>query len=339
MKTVFWVALLCWLAPAQAQTLNLFIWADYIDPVIVKQFEQQTGIKLSIALYESNEQLLTKLKTGGTSQYDLVVPSDFLVPTLIKEKLIQPLDHSKIPNLKNLDTRFQNPPFDPGNRYTAAYQWGMVGLMYRKDKVAAVPHSWSALFENPSGSFALLDSNREMLGMALQYLGYSVNTPNHQHIQAAQKLLQQALKSSYSAGIKDYFSAKVALLKGDLVYSVNYSGAAVKGALEDPNIAFVVPREGGILFVDSLVITANAPHVEAAHRFINFILEAKVGAQLSGFNQFPTPNKASLPLISPKDRRNPALYPSAEVAKKLEFILDLGERNGLYEQAWRAVRR
>jgi spermidine/putrescine transport system substrate-binding protein len=123
-----------------------------------------------VDLYESNEELIAKLQAGGVGQYDVIFPSDFYVPSIIQLKLVQPLDHSKIPNLKNLDDKFKNPPFDPGNRYSAAYQWGTTGLIYRKDRVGE-PKSWAVIFKEPKAPFILMDSPREMLGNVLKYLG------------------------------------------------------------------------------------------------------------------------------------------------------------------------
>ncbi|MBW6394429.1 MAG: spermidine/putrescine ABC transporter substrate-binding protein [Thermus sp.] len=323
---------------AQKGELRLFIWSEYIDPAILQAFTQKYGYRVRMDLYESNEEMIAKLQAGGVSQYDIIVPSDFYVPSIIRLGLVQPLNHAKIPNLKNLDDKFKNPPFDPGNRYSAAYQWGTTGLIFRKDKVAK-PDSWAVLFKDPKAPFILMDSPREMLGNALRYLGYSVNTKNPKEVQAAGQLLLQAKKSRYFLGFEGGVGGKNRVVAGAATYAVVYNGDAVKAADENPGkVEFTIPKEGATLWVDSLMIPAKAPNPEAAHLFINFILDAKVGAQLSNFNRYATPNRAALPYIRPEDRKNPAIYPSPEVMKRLEFILDLGKDNRIYDEVWTAVK-
>ncbi|WP_117236905.1 polyamine ABC transporter substrate-binding protein [Thermus sediminis] len=333
------VILAVFLTPGLAQKeLRLFIWSEYIDPAILEAFSKETGLRVRVDLYESNEELIAKLRAGGVGQYDLIFPSDFYVPSLIQLKLVRPLDHAKIPNLKNLDDRFKNPPFDPGNRYSAAYQWGTTGLIYRKDRVPE-PRSWAVLFKEPKAPFILMDSPREMLGNVLKYLGYSVNTKNRMEVQRAGQVLLQAKRSRYFLGFEGGVGGKNRVVAGAATYAVVYNGDAIKAADENPSrVAFAIPQEGATLWVDSMMIPARAPNPEGAHRFINFILDPKVGAQLSNFNRFATPNKAALPYINPKDRRNPAIYPSPEAMRRLEYILDLGRDNRIYDEVWTAVK-
>ncbi|WP_243093768.1 polyamine ABC transporter substrate-binding protein [Thermus thalpophilus] len=323
---------------AQKGELRLFIWSEYIDPAILEAFTQKFGYKVRVDLYESNEELIAKLQAGGVGQYDVIFPSDFYVPSLIHLKLVRPLDHAQIPNLKNLDEKFKSPPFDPGNRYSAAYQWGTTGLIYRKDRVPE-PTSWAVLFKEPKAPFILMDSPREMLGNALKYLGYSVNTKDPKEVQQAGQLLLQAKRSRYFLGFEGGVGGKNRVVAGAAAYAVVYNGDAVRAAEENPGkVAFAIPKEGATLWVDSMMIPARAPNPEAAHRFINFILEPRVGAQLSNYNRYATPNRAALPYIRPEDRKNPAIYPSPEAMKRLEFILDLGKDNRIYDEVWSAVK-
>jgi len=332
-------ALVALLALGLAQKeLRLFIWSEYMDPAILEAFSKQTGLRVRVDLYESNEELIAKLQAGGVGQYDVIFPSDFYVPSIIQLKLVQPLDHAKIPNLKNLDDKFKNPPYDPGNRYSAAYQWGTTGLIYRKDRVPE-PTSWAVLFKEPKAPFILMDSPREMLGNALKYLGYSANTKNPKEVQQAGQLLLQAKRSRYFLGFEGGVGGKNRVVAGAATYAVVYNGDAVKAADENPGkVAFTIPQEGATLWVDSMMIPAKAPNPEGAHRFINFILDPKVGAQLSNFNRYATPNKAALPHINPADRKNPAIYPPGDLMKRLEFILDLGKDNRIYDEVWTAVK-
>ncbi|MER3483815.1 MAG: polyamine ABC transporter substrate-binding protein [Meiothermus sp.] len=333
------VALLALSSLAFAQKeMRLFIWSEYMDPAIIKAFEQKYNLKVRIDLYESNEDMVAKLQAGGVSQYDVVVPSDYIIPSMVQLGLLQPLDQSKIPNLKNLDTKFKSPPYDPGNKYSAAYQWGSVGLMYRKDKVKT-PDSWSVIFDpKGTGNYVLMDSVREMMGAVLKYQGQSVNAKDPKAVQAAGKLLLDAKKSPRALGFEGGVGAKNHLVAGQASYAVVYNGDAIKATGENKNVAFVVPKEGATLFLDNMAIPAKAPNVEAAHQFINFILDPKIGAQLSNYNRYATPNAAAKPYINKDDLKNPAIYPSAAIMNKLEFILDMGSDSRLYDEVWTAVK-
>ena len=191
---------------AAENELKIFIWSEYMDEEnMPKDFEKATGIKVRLDLYESNEEMMAKLQAGGVSQYDIIVPSDYIMPSLINLKLIQPLDHSKLPNLKNLGAKFKETTFDPGNKYSVGWQWGTVGLMYRKDRISDTDvQSWSIIFDpkKDPGPFALIDSVREMMGIALLYLGYDFNSINPKELKAAADLLIQTKKRSSCMGFK-----------------------------------------------------------------------------------------------------------------------------------------
>ncbi|GAO76588.1 ABC transporter substrate-binding protein [Meiothermus ruber] len=340
MRTILALVVAMSLAWAQNQTLQLYTWTDYIDPSIVRDFEQATGIKVRITYYESNEEMQAKLQAGGVSQFDLVVPSDFIVPVLINLKLLQPLDKSKIPNLKNLDPKFANPPYDPGNRYTVGYLWGTVGLMYRTDIFKTPPASWSVLF-NPKeqkGPFTLMDSPREMLGIGQRYLGLSVNNTDPAQIKRVIDTLLTAKQSRNFKGFQGGVSATKLLLANQIVAAVVYNQDALRTAEGNPRYGFTIPREGSTLFIDSMAIPAKAPNPEAAHRFINFILDAKIGARLAEYQQSATPNAAAKKLLKPEMLKNPAIWPTEAQMRVLEFILDQGSNNRVLDEAWTRVK-
>jgi spermidine/putrescine transport system substrate-binding protein len=323
---------------AQNNTLNLFIWSEYIDPAIIKSFEQKFKAKVNISLYESNDDLLAKLKAGGNKQYDIIVPSDFVIPLLVKQKLLQPINKTVVVNLKNLGLSFLNPAYDPGNTYTAAYQWGFVGLIYRTDKLKTPPKSWSVLFDPKvqQGPFVLMDSLREMIGVTLKYLGKSANTINTADLKAATDALSNA--KNRSLGFDGGVGGKNKVLAKQANYAVVYNGDAIKATEQDKNVAFVVPSEGSMYFLDSMAIPSGAPNPKLANEFINFILDAKIGAQLSNYNRYASPNAASRPFITPADSKNPAIYPSDATMKKLELVNDLGANTKLYDSVWTKVK-
>jgi spermidine/putrescine transport system substrate-binding protein len=318
--------------------LNLYIWSEYIDPEIVKAFEAKESCKVTIDLYEDNESMIAKLQGGGTSLYDVVVPGNYVIPVMVKLGLLAPLRKENIPNLANLDEKFVNPSFDPGNTHSVAYQWGTVGIYLRKKPNQKVDETWGLLFDSGKkpGAFLLMDSIREMMGSALKYKGHSVNSTDKAQLQEVAKLLADAKKRSQ--GFEGGVGGKNKVLAKAVAAAVVYNGDAVKGTKDDPETYYFVPREGGILWVDNLAVPAKAPHRDAAEKFIDFILDAKIGAQLSNFNQYATPNKAAKAFVAPEDLANPAIYPPPEMMAKLEFVTDLGEDNRLYDELWTAIK-
>jgi spermidine/putrescine transport system substrate-binding protein len=325
-------------APSGPCELNVFIWSEYIDPAIVKNFEKEFSCKVTIDLYEDNESMVAKLQGGGTSLYDIVVPSQYMIPVMAKLGLLAELRHENIPNLANLDPKFVNPVYDPGNKHSAAYQWGTVGIFLRKKKDKPVDQTWKLIFDPKSeyGSYLMMDAVREMIGAALKYQGHSVNTTNPEELRAAAALLGEAKKRSQ--GFEGGVGGKNKVLAKGVELAVVYNGDAVRGMKDDPETAYFVPREGGELWVDSLAVPAKAPHRDTAEKFINYILDAKVGAQLSNFNQYATPNKAAKEFITPADLANTAIYPSAETMATLEFINDVGDASKLYDEVWTQVK-
>ena len=335
------IVLSVFIAPAIAasEELKIFIWSEYMDEeAMPAAFEKNTGIKVRLDIYENNEEMVAKLQAGGVSQYDIIVPSDYIMPVLINQKLIQPIDHSKVPNLKNLKPIFKETSYDPGNKWSVAWQWGTVGLMYRKDRISDKDaQSWSILFDpkkNP-GPFWLIDSVREMMGIALLYLGYDFNSTEPKELKEAADLLVATKKTKNCMGFKPGVGGKNDVVAGTAAAAIVYNGDAIQSVTETPDkLAFVVPKEGSEIWFDSMCIPAKAPNPDAAHKWINWILEPKVGADLSNYNQFATPNAASMPYITPEDIKNPGIYPTPDIMKTLHFTTDLGKKNRLMDEAW-----
>ena len=342
-KLTLWVVALALLAvpmaaPA-AEELRIYTWSEYMDEEkMPADFEAKTGIKVRLDIYENNEEMVAKLQAGGVSQYDVIVPSDYIMPVLINQNLIQPLDHAKIPNLDNLKPIFRNTTYDPDNKYSVAYQWGTVGLMYRRDQVSdEAVTSWAVLFEpdQQPGPFWLIDSVREMMGIALLYKGYEFNSTVPQELKAAADLLVTTKKSRNCMGFKPGVGGKNDVVAGTAVAAIVYNGDAIQSVSENPEVlAFTIPKEGSEIWYDSMCIPAQAPNPDAAHKWINWILEPKVGAELSNYNQYATPNAAAEPFITPEDLQNPGIYPTPEIMDKLYFTKDLGKDNRIMDEAW-----
>ena len=344
MKMAFqFLAALCLLgytlpASAQKHQLNLFIWSEYIAPQVVKDFESAHDCKVTVDLYEDEESMMAKLQGGGTALYDVVVPSNLLTPALIKLGMLAPLRRENIPNLKHLDAAFANPPYDRGNKFTVPFQWGTVGIYLRKPKEKQVDESWGLLFDprKQTGSFLLIDSMRDPIGAALRYQGHSLNSTDIPQLKAARDLLIET--KHRSAGFEGGVGGKNRVLGKSVIAAIDYSGDAVRGMAEDAETYYFIPREGSQIWVDNLAIPVRAPHREMADKFLNYILDAKVGAQQVNFSQYASPNAAARPFIKPDDLRNPAIYPPPDVMKRLEFANDLGQASRLYDEVWTAVK-
>jgi spermidine/putrescine transport system substrate-binding protein len=324
--------------PAAERQLKLFNWPEYMDPAILTDFEREYECKVTQETYQDNEELLARLEAGGVTGYDVVVPSDYMVSILIRKNLLAPLRHENIPNLSNLEVRFTSPAFDPGNRYTAAYNWGTAGLFVNEPAGTRFPETWNLVLDPAlqPGPFLLMDSMREMMIPALRVLGYSINTTKASEIAAARDLLRKA--AVRAAGWADGVSATDKVVEGKVVAAVVYNGDALKDLQEHPGLRYFVPREGGEAWVDNMAIPAGAPHRDLAEQFINYVLDGRVGGRLANFNRGATPNRLAKPWVRPEDLENPVIYPGREQLEQLEFLTDLGSSLQLYEDAWKVVK-
>ncbi|MGV3774829.1 MAG: polyamine ABC transporter substrate-binding protein [Verrucomicrobiales bacterium] len=322
---------------AQDKQLNLFIWSEYLPPEVVTAFEKKYQCKVVIDLYEEAESMMAKVQAGGSGVYDVVAPPDYLIPAMAKLQLLAPLRHENLPNLKNLDKKFLNPPYDSKNQYSVPYQWGTVGIYARKAEGKPQIDSWNAFFQSADGGkIILLDSMRDLIGAALKSKGYPLNSTDPKHLKEARDLIVAA--KARSVGFAGSVGSKNKVLGKGATAAIVYSGEAARGMAEDPETYYVIPKEGSQIWVDNLAILAKAPHRDLAEKFINFVLEAEIGAQISNFTQFSTPNAASKRLIDPELLKNPTIYPPDEVTKKLEFLQDLGRNSRLYDQVWTQIK-
>jgi len=332
---------------AQDNTLYIFNWNEYLNPKIVDQFEAKYNVKVVQNYYASNAEMISKLRAGGTSQYDIVVPSNYQIPKMIHQGLLHKLDHDKIPNLKNLLPNFVNPPFDPGNQYTAAYQWGTTGLAYDASKIKNAPRSWGILFDpkvNPDYPFALIGgSGRDLFEAACAYLGHDFTTTNKDDWIEAAKLLIATKKRKNMTGFVDGTPALRQLSRGVISAGFAYNGDFRKSASEDPktfkSLRYIIPKEGSELWVDNMAVPANAPHPDLAMKFINFVLEPKIGAELSNWTQYATPNKAARPMLSGAFKSH-IINPTAEELKRLYFTPAIsGEKEKTFNELWQQVQQ
>lgn len=304
-------------------TITVYNWGEYIDPDLIAQFTEETGIKVIYETFDSNEAMMTKVQQGG-SAYDIAVPSEYMVEMMKEEDLLIPLDHSKIPNMKNIDPYFLDLAFDPGNEYTIPYFWGTVGIVYNPTMVEdhLTFDTWEHLWD-PSlkGKVFLVDGAREVMGMGLNSLGESLNAKDDELLrQATDKLI------SLSPNIKAIIGDEITplMINNEATVALTWSGQAADMMWENEELDFAVPEEGSNLWFDSFVIPKTAANIDGAHAFINFMLDAEVSAQNNDYVGYSTPNAAAMELMDPEVIEDERFYPDEELREHLEVYENLG---------------
>jgi spermidine/putrescine-binding protein len=315
--------------------LNVYIWSEYLPKSVVDRFAERTGIPVTVDVYGNNEEILQKLQSG-VADYDIVVPSDYMVRTLIHEKLVQPIDKSKLPHLSNIDPKFLDQEFDKGNAHSVPYLWGLTGLGYNKTKVEGTVDSWDVLFdERYKNQICMLDDPRECFAVALRRMGKSINETDPMVLAQAAEMLkkQMPLVKLYNS---DDFAGKLAA--GDVWVSHGYTGQLAKLAHQDPRFVVVMPKEGGTVSVDNLCIPASSKRADIAHKFIDFVLEPENAAEIANGTVYASPNVPAKKLINPELLKDPNIYPPDDVLKRCEFMRDVGDATPTYERLWTEVK-
>jgi spermidine/putrescine transport system substrate-binding protein len=321
----------------EEKQLSFYNWTGYVAKSTIPGFEKQSGIQVTQDFYTSNEELLAKLQAGGTG-YDVIVPSDYMVGIMIKSDVIQPLDKSKIPNFKNIGENFRGLSYDPDNEYSVPYQWGTTGILYNKKEIGELEESWNAMWDPEfEGKIGMLNDVRETMGAALYRLGYSVNTTDPDQLDEAEAALKE--QKPLLRGYFDSHSGSLPLVEnGDLLLGHLFSGDAFLALSRSPDFDYIVPKPGATRWTDNMAIPAGAEHPDNAHKFINYILDAKVGAALTNFTYFNTPNEAALPMLDEALKKLPGYTLAPEVYERLQIIQDLGEATRDYERRFTEVK-
>ena len=334
-------------ASRSQRVVNVCSWGEYIDESLITQFEEATGIRVNYQTAESNETLYSLLKSGG-GDYDVVVPSDYMIGQLIEENMLEELNYDNIPNFALIDDRFKNLFYDPENKYTVPYAWGTVGIIYNRNMVDGEITSWSSLYdEENAGNVLLINNSRDALGIALKYLGYSVNTTDEAQIREAYALVADAME-------RDVFQGRVmdeVFLKmegGNAAIATYYAGDYLSMAdnqAEGVDLAFVVPEEGSNWFVDAMCVLKDAPHKEEAEAWINFIASTEANLANMDYIWYASPNKTALEMYPAYYLENygeeldPEIYEimaaPAEVLERCELYMNLPkETRALYNDLW-----
>jgi spermidine/putrescine transport system substrate-binding protein len=320
--------------PTPEAELFVYNYADYIGEETVPSFEAKYGIKVTYDFFDTYETMTAKISTGN-SGYDITFATGVDVPGFLARNLVQPLDHSLIPNVVNLGAEWQDPAYDPGNAHSVPYMWWTTGFGYDTERIPEELTSWAALWdERWKGKMAMLDDYRETFAVALIRLGYSVNTTSDAELDEALALLQeqQPLLRKYTADdIGD-------LSSGDVWLSHAWGADVSQVSTEVPSVTYVIPAEGGIRGSDAMVLLANAPHPVAANLFINHMLDAQVSAANTNYIYYMGPNEAAKEFIDPAILEDPTLNPDGAAIEKLQELLDLGPDLQKYQERWTKLR-
>lgn len=319
-------------ASAQEKVLNVFNWSDYIDTSIIDDFTKETGIRVVYDTYDSNEILETRLLAGG-SGYDIVVPSAEYLSRQIDAGVFQTLDASKLPNLKNMWPLVTErvAAYDPGNAHSVNYMWGTTGVGYNPAKVKellpdASVDSWALVFDPKNAEVLskcgidMLDAPGEILPAALQYLGLDPNASDAESIGKAEELLKGVRPFIRKFHSSEYINA---LANGDICVAIGFSGDVLQAATRAEEagrgveVAYAIPKEGAMMWFDQMAIPADAPHVEEAHVFINYMMRPEVIARATNYVSYANGNLASQPLIDKEILEDPAIYPDEATLQKL----------------------
>ena len=334
-------------AAKAGRVVNVCSWGEYIDPELITQFEEETGIRVNYQTAESNEALNSLLKSGG-GDYDVVVPSDYMIAQFIEEDMLSELNYDLIPNFSLIDDRFKHLPYDPENKYTVPYTWGTVGIIYNAAVIDEPIDSWSVLYDDKyAGDVLLINNSRDAMGIALKYLGYSMNTTDEAEIRAAYEIIADANdRGVFQGKVMDAVFQKME--GGNAAIATYYAGdylSMVDNQAEDVDLAFVIPKEGSNWFVDAMCVLKDAPHYEEAHEWINFIASTEANLANMDYIWYASPNKEALEQYPAyyeelyEEELDPEVYEimaaPQEVLDRCELYLSLpAETRDLYKELW-----
>ena len=317
----------------------VYNWGEYLDPEVITLFEKETGINVVYEEFETNEIMYPKVQSGAIA-YDVVCPSDYMIQRMIENDLLAELNFDNIPNIKNIGQEYfkQSRQFDSENKYSVPYCWGTVGILYNKTMVDEPIDSWSVLWdENYKDNILMQDSVRDAFAVALKYKGHSLNSTDLDELEEAKELLikQKPLVQAY---VIDQVRDK--MIGNEAAIGVIYSGEAIYTQLENPNLEYVIPKEGSNVWIDSWVIPKNAKHKENAEAFINFLCRPDIAKMNFDYITYSTPNTAARELIEdPAIRNSKIAFPDASELERCETFQFLGDKNdAIYNKLWREIK-
>jgi spermidine/putrescine transport system substrate-binding protein len=324
------------LANGEEAKLNFYNWDTYIGETTLEDYKDASGVDVNMTLFASNDELFAKLRAGNPG-YDVIVPSNDFVERMAAADMLMELDKAQIPNFKNAAPEYRDVPYDRGRKYSMPYTWLVLGIGYRKSKVQGTPDSWKVLFDSDQykGRIAVLSEAGDMFRLYGKYLGKSVNALTDADVATIEKLMikqKPNIKSFHEDNGQDL------LLKGEVDVVLEYNGDIAQAMVEDPDIGFVVPKEGSQLNSDNLCIPKGAPHPKNAHAFINYLLDAEAGKKITETILYPTPNDAAKALMPDDYKNNTVIFPPADVLARCEYAKFNQELQTKFEGAFTRVR-
>lgn len=333
-----WLFLLPSFLFAQEKILNIYAWSGEIPDSIIRQFENETGIKVNFSTYENNEIMYAKLRSSKTSAYDLIVPSGYYVDRMRRQNMLEKLDKNKINLWSNINPDFENPTYDPQCQHSVPFIWGVTGIFVNQQYFdPKTLQRWTDLWdERFKNQLMLLEDMREAFSIALLSLGHSINDQNSTHLYAAFLKLKALMKN-----IKVFSTDTVVsiIIDEDATVGIAWNGDAFKASQDNPNIKFVFPKEGVIIWVENFAIPRTAPHKDAAYAFINFILRADIAKKIALYTSYATANITAQKLLPTNIRNNSTVYPPKEILRRGEYQLDLNDKTlALLEKYWEELK-
>lgn len=324
-------------ASASAEELTVFNWFDYIDPAVIDLFEEETGITVKYVNFTTNEEMYTKLEAGAGT-YDVIFPSEYMIERMIAHDMLEELDLSAMPNFANVMDRLKDPSYDPGNRFSVPYMWGTLGYLYNTEMVDEELSSWSALFdEKYAGNVIMMNSMRDSIGLALKYLGYSMNTRNEAELNEAKDLLIKQKQDKIQCGyLLD--ETKDKMVGGEAAIGVVYSGDAQYAIEKNESLVYVVPEEGSNIWVDGMCIPKGSKNVEGAMKFIDFLCREDIAAMNFDYIYYCSPIQAVVDGLDEEEAAQSTINPSEDVVSRCEYFNDVEDVMSLYENVWMEIR-
>lgn len=315
--------------------LNVYTWADYINPDLLKQFEKEHGCRVVIDTFDSNEAMYAKLMAGAKG-YDIIMPSSYMVSTMIRQGMLREIDHSLLPNIRHVDPEYLKMALDPKMKHSVPYMLTNTGIAYLGSRVSDAEPSW-AMFdrEDIRGRATMLNDMRETIGAALKYLGYSINTRDENELMEARDVVIRWKRNLAKFENEQY---KTGLASGEFLLVHGYNGDILQVMEDNDDIEFVIPREGTSISCDDFVIPVAARQVELAHAFINFLLDPEVAAENIEYVLYLAPNTGAYELLSDEIRNDPAIFMEPEIRAKSEVINEVGDALAIYTRVWDAIK-
>ncbi len=317
--------------------INFYTWDTYIGETTLEDFRTTTGIRVQTSYFATNDELFAKLR-GGNPGYDVIVPSNEFVTRMREADMLMPLDFALIPNFANIAPEFREGDFDPAPRHSVPYTWLLTGIGYRKSRVNGVPDSWRWLYDSDlyKNRIALLSEAADLFRLGARYLGHSLNGVTPEVVKQVEAMLirqKPFIKAFHEDNGQDL------LLSGDVDLVMEFNGDIAQVAREDPDIGFVIPKEGSLFNADMLAIPRGAPRPELAHQFINFLLDAEAGRHIIETILYPSPNAAAKALMPDDYRSNPIVFPAGAGFEASEWGRYEGpDQQRMFEDAMTRVR-